>query len=1068
MACSNEANMTNCYKHCKHFFERCKSIHFNALIAYWMMAGYLGPIDSIEAAYKRGHKILLDLTYEEGSMLKPAENPEMIEFKASTDPESLLCSRHKGLCILENLGFVDLVNLATLGDFVVLADGMLKSVPRIIDEQSQISDGATTKKQPEESVLLIDGNHLSRQVFHPQRRLRYLAYFNPRPKSLNLLLNNVRKPLSVLLLRDCDFLREIEIPLEKFKKLTVLEISGLSHVPTIDPLLQKISDLSQLQGLNLSDLLTEKLPDKFFAKLLELRWLILRGCSKLVSLPSVRNLKYLKMLDLSHCSALQKIATAVLMNRELQMLDFSYTSMTNIPIIKETPNLTHLIARDVEVFVLSSLIQVSSLVVLDLSGVHNVREITQLASNTSLRVLDLSRTEITSIDFLPNLIHLHDLILRRCENLTKLPAVGNLTKLEVFDISGCKLLKDLPEGLSDLESLKELNLSLTSVSHLPSFAKLTSLLKLSLKGLKLASLENLASLLTLEELDLNSIQIIPQQELKFDFLQDLVRLQILDLSQTPVAQLPDMSKLVNLKELLLANCQLLEVVPNLQPLTNLETLDLSLPDSSIINNGEAETENKVPSSCRKLVLKNRSGVQRLFPFTSLGELERLDLRGTDVDRVPYENMPQLNCIQLPAKIGLSGVRLSRRGALQKTIDWKVENAGHLQGKFSNASEIQIVSIIGNKSSMSAEGNQFLYLNEGARRDSWEAFIQQISVSLPPKGGRDIYLDGDEFILRDKFSWATRLLNLILEGKSVEIHGFSKVLNDIQNILQNAEADNVAFMGNDILVSLSDICCKPMKVCCIRRCQKMISVLTGIETNAKFPERLVLSDLVNLKLICDENVSSEIIESLKHLHIDCCPNLTKVIIASSVPKNLETLHVKFCDKLQTLFDSNVSLDNLGNLTLFELPKLESVEARLLKLKTLSIGQCPKLKNLDGVIESASASLTKLCLDSCPGLMHALPSLPELEKLEELKISSCNEIVTLFANTGSSSSSSSSSKKHKLQTLRLRNLPKLKSIGAELSLASAPDLDPYLPASVRQQLRYDTQRYPTDCLASFRHQ
>ncbi|KAL8158720.1 hypothetical protein V2J09_000257 [Rumex salicifolius] len=1130
MSLSKEVNMTNCYNHCKHFFERCKSIHFNVLIAYWMMAGYLGPIDSIEAAYKRGHKMLLDLTYEKGRrMLKPTENPEMIEIRASTDSEPLtcVCSKHKGLCILENHGFVDLVDLATLEDFVVLADGMLKSVPRMIEDESQSSDGGTTKNQPKGSVLLVDGNHLSRQVFHPPRKLRQLAYFKPRPKSLDLLLTNVSKLLSVLLLRDCELLQEIDLPREKIKKLTVLEISGLSHVPTTKPLLDKISNLSHLQCLHLSDLLIKELPDNFFTNLVQLRWLILRGCSELVCLPSVRGLRHLKMLDLSHSSALEKFTTGVLSNSHLQMLDFSYTSMTYIPTIKESPNLTHLIARDVEVSVLCSLRQVSSLEVLDLSGAQKVKQITQLEGNTNLRVLDLSRTEITSIPFLPNLVHLHDLILRQCDLLTQLPAVKTLTKLEVFDISGCKSLKELPEGLSDLKSLKELNLSLTSVSHLPSFAKLTNLLKLSLRGLEVVSLEGLDSLSNIKELDLSSLQIIPPQELKFDFMQFFVNLQILDLSETPVAQLPDMSKLVNLKELLLANCQHLEVVPNLKPLTNLETLDLSLLESSTINNGQGESENKVPSSRRKLVLKNRSGVQGLFPLTSLGELGHLDLRGTDVERIPYEKMAPLNCIQLPAKIGLSGVCLSKIGALREVIDWKDEKPGHLQGKFSDASEIEIISTTGNKSSMSAGGdNQFFHLC----KESWEAFIHLFPVSLPPKGGRDetIYLHGDEFILRNNLSWARRLLNHELLQKAdaeisdaenvdaekfAEIHGFSKVPKDFQDIL---DAENVAFVGNDFLVSLSDICSKPLKVCCIRRCQKIFSVLSGKET-AKCPERLVLSDLVNLKLIYNKIVPPESIESLKHLHIDCCPKLENVIIASPVPKKLEILHVKFCDELKNLFEQTISLNHLQKLIVFELPKLEgieadfpklkvlnisqcpklrnldgvvksavscltqvcidscnelvtlfditgssinlqnlqtlrlhnlpkleSIEAASPKLKTLSIGQCPKLKNLDGVIESASASLTQLCLESCPGLKHALPSLPELEKLEELKISSCNEIVTLFANTVSSSSSSS--KKHNLRTLRLRNLPKLKGIGAELSLTSAPDLDPYLPANL----------------------
>lgn len=44
-----------------HSFHDRGSVHCNELIAYWIIEGFLGHVDSIEKAYEEGHRVLMDL-----------------------------------------------------------------------------------------------------------------------------------------------------------------------------------------------------------------------------------------------------------------------------------------------------------------------------------------------------------------------------------------------------------------------------------------------------------------------------------------------------------------------------------------------------------------------------------------------------------------------------------------------------------------------------------------------------------------------------------------------------------------------------------------------------------------------------------------------------------------------------------------------------------------------------------------------------------------------------------------------------------------------------------------------
>ncbi|CAL5412106.1 unnamed protein product [Camellia sinensis] len=53
--------LIDCFCCGSHFFCVCRRIHYDELIAYWMMEGYLGQINCMEEAYERGHQVLMEL-----------------------------------------------------------------------------------------------------------------------------------------------------------------------------------------------------------------------------------------------------------------------------------------------------------------------------------------------------------------------------------------------------------------------------------------------------------------------------------------------------------------------------------------------------------------------------------------------------------------------------------------------------------------------------------------------------------------------------------------------------------------------------------------------------------------------------------------------------------------------------------------------------------------------------------------------------------------------------------------------------------------------------------------------
>ncbi|KAI8562127.1 hypothetical protein RHMOL_Rhmol03G0010500 [Rhododendron molle] len=1024
----------DCCRQQSHFFlGHGKSIYYNELIAYWILEGYLGHVDCLEKAYEKGHSVLI----------------ELVDCQVLRNLEGGFVTVGSGINRLEDLdryGFggrasLGLADLFMVGDWegfgrLTYIDGMVKSICKDI-------------KGLKLSTLFLDGCHCWEilDCFYPSKQelreeLQVLAIFNPTFESLPQLLNDLHE-LVVLVLRSCDFLVKIDHKFD-FKILTVLEISNASS-------LKKIPDdffdlMPKLESLHLSELKINPLPLSIY-NLTELRWLILRGCSCFQTLNSLKNFKKLLVLDVSGATSLTKFEDKALNHTpHLQTLNLSLTSITLVPKLSDLKELTHFSlsgCKHLERFRRTH--SLPSLQVLDLSGAINFKEFHELSPGlpTGIKILDLSETRLRD---LPSSMNPRHLFLKRCSTLKKLTCTETLQNLEVLDLSGTTSLVEIEDNFfSNLDSLQVLNLSETCIQSLPSLSNVSDLRQLllsgcnslteiidesfehmsclehldlsearikflpsllnlgnlsmlSLKGCtqleKLPALETLSTLSNLEELNLCGINCL--KEMGAGFLEHMSQLRILDLSETQVVELPSMSNLKSLRQLYLRGCHTLQSVPNLEELTMLEVLDLS---------GTAITYLPLMDSftnLRKLLL---AGCPNLEGFL---QMEMLDLLGAKVDQLPYgiSNLTNLEFLDIPSTE-------NTQAAESRNTDFSHEGLEPYQwgiSSFENPST----------SVSSKLFVQFLEKNPSILETSFPRFHLCVCPTGGEKESRSTYFYSKECVFRDIRFQAAEFCHF-KEQRSLEIRGFNLFPKGIEDVL--SIADCIFFVNNTFVKCLSDIgvsSLKAMTGCWIEGCTEMEGVfdagkeddIAELGTKLQF---LGVSNAINLLT----THSGWAFQNLTCLYLDCCPKLSTLFSSSQLPENLRVLHVRFCDKLVSIFDVEEKLPepelrNLEKLYLWELPEFKRIECGLPSLQTLTVWECPKLQKLEDTIRFAeslqtlcisnvvdlksinigSEELDTLILKSCPKLESVLSSNRRPQSLKTPKIRSCNKLKTVF--------------------------------------------------------------------------
>ncbi|XAR53694.1 hypothetical protein NMG60_11022344 [Bertholletia excelsa] len=903
----------------------------------WMLEGYLGDVDSVEKAYEKGHQVLMELL--DCRILKKVNGDYVLMEGARERLDKIVmqneilslddCYR-RGFCGIASLGLANM-----LGE----------------------ENGKEVRWSKKFSFSLIDDNGSSRKFvsssFESLQELHVIASFNPTEKTL-FLSSDLKNPVFqkfnlsnknqtdgnksldpyVLVFRGCHFLEKVDLNSD-FNNLTVLEISGPSPLKSIPA--EIFRRMPKLQSLNLSALQIDSLPTSLF-ELADLRWLILRNCYNLETLRSIKKCKNLMVIDLSGARLLNRIEDKIFaQNSCLQMLNFSETKIKRFPIVNNLPKLTHLLLRGcTELLRLPFIHGIKTLEVLDLSGSCKVEELKDqtLENLSDLEIFDLSGTAVANLP--SNLGNPHHLSLKECAQLEDLAFIGRLKRLKVLDVSKAPF------------------------RTLPSLAKLSNLRRLSLLNCpNLVELPDWSSLEKLEELNLQGCSAL--KELQGTSFEKLSCLQRLDLSDTLIKRLPSLSSLTNLRHLLLKRCAKVKEIPELRSLSKLQELNLcGVKHLGNIVNGDdflknmsqlqildlSETElDPIPSlsnltNLSQLYLRGFPSLREVRGLEALTELEVLDLSGTSVDPSSYlakfTKLHQVLLQDVEKSHQSEGCVTDTPPGFSEVInpeDRDLQGAGSSEEEISQCSWAVSHFPIGTDGikcnlPLTISGSQFLK----------PSLQKRFPLSIHPINEQD--KNGIVRFYTDDFPF----MDIYLRSKM-----FKTGLEDVRGVpesvflIDNASEKWFSFLGASNL--------KKLEGCWIERCSKMGSILRDEEAEemAKLGSLKVLwvSNCVNLNHIYHGNWQIGTFQNLKHLFIDCCPQLSFVFSSSWQPINIKVLHIKFCDKLKTVFEPNSTellLPELMELYLWELPELEKIGCQLPPEFELKKSECPKLEKV----------------------------------------------------------------------------------------------------------------------------
>ncbi|KAG1347198.1 hypothetical protein COCNU_06G010270 [Cocos nucifera] len=331
-------------------------------------------------------------------------------------------------------------------------------------------------------------------------------------------------------------------------------------------------------------------------------------------------------------------------------------------------------------------------------------------------------------------------------------------------------------------------------------------------------------------------------------------------------------------------------------------------------------------------------------------LKELDLSGTTLVEFPYEisKLTQLK------RVDLSGTRYTRR-LNWEALQWLPEN---LNWENCDVSDTPMELVRNDGGVRVAVGDSDFLISLDKNSQLWENCFKKFHFYVSPseRGSleNDIRFQRKQFIFRDIYFESRHFAHSVDHTRYLEICGVSSYPEGIEGVLNNAE---LLFLNNNAFMKrLSDLGFENMKVmkeCWIERCDEAEVVFTGDDVQVIAAigrlENLWISNLANLRHLCEGMERPMSFSSLQHLHVDCCPNLVSMFSSALRLENLVSLQIKFCDKLECVFGESVvgqeTLPQLRTLRLWELPEFKSIcEGHLPLLNMMKVKECPKLKKL----------------------------------------------------------------------------------------------------------------------------
>lgn len=236
------------------------------------------------------------------------------------------------------------------------------------------------------------------------------------------------------------------------------------------------------------------------------------------------------------------------------------------------------------------------------------------------------------------------------QDSVQLADIKRITSMDELDLSNNNYIRSI-DPLSQLLSLKTINLSNTNVNDLTPIRNLTELVSLNVRNTKIKDLSplkysNKIESLNISQTDVTDISVLekmPEMQIldingtgvtDFAPLASLTGLQKVSLASTKISSLAPLETMTELVELNISNTPVQDLSP-LKSLTNLQTLDM---DSTQVRNIQALSGLEE----LKLIHASHTGISDLMPLQKLKHLEKIYCDKTPIKREAADAFMALN------------------------------------------------------------------------------------------------------------------------------------------------------------------------------------------------------------------------------------------------------------------------------------------------------------------------------------------------------------------------------------------------------------------------------------------
>ncbi|KAL5736063.1 hypothetical protein ACOSQ2_030851 [Xanthoceras sorbifolium] len=592
-----------------------------------------------------------------------------------------------------------------------------------------------------------------------------------------------------------------------------------------------------------------------------------------------------------------------------------------------------------------------------------------------LRYLNLADTEIRSLpDDIICLFNLQILILRNCARLLKLPPyVGTLINLRHVDISGARLISEMPQGMQKLKLLQKLS---NFIVGKQSGSSLQDLKDLKFLGgeLCISKLQN--------ESDL--------QYLKDAVLSDKKNLEVLILDWGFVVDnLRDEEKEKNILDKLRPHTNLLKLTVKYYHGREFPSWvgDPSFANMTVLRLEECKNCTSLPplgllSSLKELKISRMTSLQRIDsafygegcsrPFQSLETLCLEDLQEWEVwDSIDdnehveiFHRLHELSIINCPKLLGNLPQNLP---SLKKLVIQKCENLVVSFSRTLMPCELELDKcremVYTNADEDDSSSVKSMSLSNISGCESY--FRQMIGrvEHLKVKNCSDLTSFPEVRFLSSLTALDIEDCDGLASLQTVMIH--STCLGSLK--IQGCKSLSFIVRGQ-LPFSL-----KRLEICNCENLRCLLELDTGNHLqnvnhinhiNASLLEHLLISDCQSLATLVSEG---QLPETLRHLKVSKCSELTAFSLGGQLPASLERLSIDNCPI--------TTLSSTGDLP----TSLQHLDIKFCSnLETLSSGQLP-------------AGLRHLEVNSCSKLVSIHEDLHNLNSLHEIKICNCQHLV-----------------------------------------------------------------------------